>query len=881
MQKLGKTAFRIIKNYALGYSETQVKVRDATSNDPLGPSVAQMHEIAQLTCNADNNLWEIIDILDKRLNDTAKNWRHILKSLTIIEYILHQGPQKIFIYYHKNMDLITSLRDFQYIDEDGYERGAGIRRKVLDITADITERAFNDSLTLEVKEPRRSYLKASPDMTYIQDGDKEGEDDIDAGTEANTSLTVPRPTPRSSRPSQLTSPNRSSTRGGYQLSMEESDLQLAIRLADEEQATEVQTFVPGSDRETNETLLQLAMRQHTLVVDNPLSVADTIFDITELEQQTTLSARYTQQPRQNPLAQFGHQQQQSNNEGKPLEHPSMLSLGRPPNHLNRPEQSKATGGIKFPPTSPRALKLPEDEANHPLSAADTKIDVTSPKQQLTTLDPHRQGPNLKRETEAGPLPEEKLSVQFQGQPNDGEQWKDQVIFRRLNHSNRPWRNKAIKESKSPPTTPEASDVLPPLSNTPTPQSPTDKTISILLTICNDSEHYRRFLKCNHSDAQIVLELCQNLLDSCDIRNDVRKQLVTAMQRLAAKTKNFPSYFFIHGSISLAQEYAVRSGSFGDIYKATLHNESLCLKVLRANQSILHKLAKSFAKEAILWSQLSHPNVLPFYGLHIFRSQLSFVSPWAENGSIMEFLNKKNASADRLLLSLDAAMGVEYLHATGVVHGDIKSVNANVLVDRSGRAYLADFGLSNIDDPHIVHWTSQSSVASRGGSARWQAPELHQSDNDSDAEASIGIHNTEKSDVFAWGCLCYEIFTGYLPFYHIRLPTTVVLKILAGHKPLRPKAEEPAWLRHGLTEPIWALMEQCWDSDSVARPDMSTIVSQLKVEHPLSDPRPGPQWPAGSAMRFRESVSVDLIGQHRTHTVEDLGAVLSKVTGLKV
>ncbi|KAG6914364.1 hypothetical protein DXG01_000768 [Tephrocybe rancida] len=73
--------------------------------------------------------------------------------------------------------------------------------------------------------------------------------------------------------------------------------------------------------------------------------------------------------------------------------------------------------------------------------------------------------------------------------------------------------------------------------------------------------------------------------------------------------------------------------------------------------------------------------------------------------------------------------------------------ANALLDRSGRAYLADFGPSNIDDPQILHWISQSSGASRG-SARWQAPELHESDNGFDAEAPIVIRNTEKSDVFA-------------------------------------------------------------------------------------------------------------------------------------
>ena len=51
MQHFGKGALRVAKNYTKGYSDTQAKVRDATSNDPWGPSGTQMNEIAQLTYN--------------------------------------------------------------------------------------------------------------------------------------------------------------------------------------------------------------------------------------------------------------------------------------------------------------------------------------------------------------------------------------------------------------------------------------------------------------------------------------------------------------------------------------------------------------------------------------------------------------------------------------------------------------------------------------------------------------------------------------------------------------------------------------------------------------------------------------------------------------
>ena len=51
LQYFGRSALRVAKNYTGGYSDTQVRVRDATSNDPWGPSGTQMNEIAQLSYN--------------------------------------------------------------------------------------------------------------------------------------------------------------------------------------------------------------------------------------------------------------------------------------------------------------------------------------------------------------------------------------------------------------------------------------------------------------------------------------------------------------------------------------------------------------------------------------------------------------------------------------------------------------------------------------------------------------------------------------------------------------------------------------------------------------------------------------------------------------
>ncbi|KAJ9123190.1 hypothetical protein QFC22_001383 [Naganishia vaughanmartiniae] len=133
LQHIGKGALRVAKNYTKGYSDTQTKLRDATSNDPWGPSGTQMNELAQLTYNQ-NDFVEIMEMLDKRLNDKGKNWRHVFKALTLIDYFLHAGSENVVIYFKDNIYIIKTLKEFVYVDEEQKDVGANVRQKAKDIT---------------------------------------------------------------------------------------------------------------------------------------------------------------------------------------------------------------------------------------------------------------------------------------------------------------------------------------------------------------------------------------------------------------------------------------------------------------------------------------------------------------------------------------------------------------------------------------------------------------------------------------------------------------------------------------------------------------------------------------------------------------------------
>lgn len=88
-----------------------------------------------------NEFYEIMDMLDKRLNDKGKNWRHVLKALKVLDYCLHEGSELVVTWSHKNLFIIKTLREFQYIDEDGRDVGQNGLRPLGYASFALTNRA--------------------------------------------------------------------------------------------------------------------------------------------------------------------------------------------------------------------------------------------------------------------------------------------------------------------------------------------------------------------------------------------------------------------------------------------------------------------------------------------------------------------------------------------------------------------------------------------------------------------------------------------------------------------------------------------------------------------------------------------------------------------
>lgn len=126
---------RSIKNVASGYSSIQVIVRNATSNDPSGPTTYEMEQIASNTYLSQTDFLEIMDMLDRRLNDKGKNWRHVAKSLTVLDYLVRFGLDKCVLWSKDNLYIVKTLREFIHFDESNNDQGAIIRVKAKELVS--------------------------------------------------------------------------------------------------------------------------------------------------------------------------------------------------------------------------------------------------------------------------------------------------------------------------------------------------------------------------------------------------------------------------------------------------------------------------------------------------------------------------------------------------------------------------------------------------------------------------------------------------------------------------------------------------------------------------------------------------------------------------
>ncbi|GJN25405.1 hypothetical protein PR202_gb13227 [Eleusine coracana subsp. coracana] len=239
-----------------------------------------------------------------------------------------------------------------------------------------------------------------------------------------------------------------------------------------------------------------------------------------------------------------------------------------------------------------------------------------------------------------------------------------------------------------------------------------------------------------------------------------------------------------------------SGTFGTVYHGKWRGTDVAIKRINdrsfaGKPSEQDKMRSDFWNEASNLAELNHPNVVAFYGAVLDGpgGPVATVTEYMVNGSLRTALLKNAKSLDqrkRLVIAIDTAIGMEYLHKKNIVHFDLKSDNL----------------LVNLRDP--------------------QRPIC-------------------KVDVFSFGIVLWELLTGKEPYADLHYGTIIGGIVNNTLRPPVPDTCDSEWR---------ALMEQCWATEPSERPSFTEVVNRLRsmaasrkwcsaiIPLPATAPQPG-------------------------------------------
>jgi len=265
------------------------------------------------------------------------------------------------------------------------------------------------------------------------------------------------------------------------------------------------------------------------------------------------------------------------------------------------------------------------------------------------------------------------------------------------------------------------------------------------------------------------------------------------------------------------------GGMGEVYRArdTRLGRDVALKVLpEAFASDAERLAR-FEREAKVLASLNHPNIAAIYGFEDSGEAQALVMELVEGPTLAERIKSGTIPLDEALpIAKQIAEGLEYAHERGIVHRDLKP--ANIKLTNNDAVKILDFGLAKAlegdisatdisSSPTISRMATQAGIIL--GTAAYMSP-----------EQAKGKSVDRRADIWAFGCVLYEMLTGKMPFSGETATDTLAAVIRA----------EPAWSQLPVATPpaIRNLLQRCLKKDAKQRLQ-SIGEARIAIEEALS------------------------------------------------
>ena len=201
------------------------------------------------------------------------------------------------------------------------------------------------------------------------------------------------------------------------------------------------------------------------------------------------------------------------------------------------------------------------------------------------------------------------------------------------------------------------------------------------------------------------------------------------------------------------ERELGAGGMATVYLAhdLKHDRQVALKVLRTDLSS-GLGADRFVREIRLAARLTHPHILPLFDSGEADGFLYFVMPVVEGESLRDRIRKaKQLSLEEARqIAMEVADALDYAHRHDVVHRDIKPENIMI---HDGHAVVTDFGIGKAVTAAAEDGDTLTQTGVSVGTPAYMAPEQAAGEDDIDG----------RCDLYALGCVCYEMLTGEQPF----------------------------------------------------------------------------------------------------------------------